>query len=76
MARQNQTERQHRVQILLPPASMKRLDDLVIKTEAASYAEVTRQALRLYEAVVNETAKGAVFSLERDGVRTPVMTMG
>ena len=35
------------------------------KTEAASYAEVIRNALRLFEALVEEHEKGAEFSLRR-----------
>lgn len=47
-----------RVQLELPPSSMARLKALREKTEAASYAEVLRNALRLYEAMVEEAEKG------------------
>jgi Arc/MetJ-type ribon-helix-helix transcriptional regulator len=47
-----------RVQLELPPSSMARLKTLRDKTEAASYAEVLRNALRLYEAMIEEAEKG------------------
>lgn len=55
-----------RVQIDLPERSMTRLQDLRTKTEATSYAEVVKNALRLYEAVVEEAEQGNKFY-----VRTP-----
>jgi Arc/MetJ-type ribon-helix-helix transcriptional regulator len=54
-----------RVQLEMPPQAMDRLTRLKEKTEAASYAEVIRNALRLYEALVDEHEKGAEFSLKR-----------
>ena len=54
-----------RVQLEMPPQAMERLQMLKDRTEAASYAEVIRNALRLYEALVEEHAKGAEFSLKR-----------
>ena len=54
-----------RVQLELPPQAMERLQRLKDKTEAASYAEVIRNALRVFEALVEEHEKGAEFSLKR-----------
>ena len=54
-----------RVQLELPPQAMERLQRLKEKTEAASYAEVIRNALRLLEALVDEHEKGAEFALKR-----------
>jgi Arc/MetJ-type ribon-helix-helix transcriptional regulator len=54
-----------RVQLELPPQAMERLQRLKEKTEAASYAEVIRSALRLFEALVDEHEKGAEFFLKR-----------
>jgi len=54
-----------RVQLEMPPQAMERLQRLKERTEAASYAEVIRNALRLLEALVEEHAKGAEFSLKR-----------
>jgi len=54
-----------RVQLEMPPQAMDRLTRLKEKTEAASYAEVIRNALRLFEALVDEHEKGAEFSLKR-----------
>lgn len=50
-----------RVQLDLPERSMARLQDLRTKTEATSYAEVVKNALRLYEAIVEETVAGKKF---------------
>jgi hypothetical protein len=54
-----------RVQLEMPPQAMVRLQKMKERTEAASYAEVIRNALRLYEALVEEHEKGAEFSLRR-----------
>jgi Ribbon-helix-helix protein, copG family len=54
-----------RVQLELPPQAMERLQRLKEKTEAASYAEVIRNALRLLEALVDEHEKGSEFGLRR-----------
>jgi hypothetical protein len=54
-----------RVQLEMPPQAMERLQRLKEKTEAASYAEVIRNALRVLEALVDEHEKGSEFSLKR-----------
>jgi hypothetical protein len=54
-----------RVQLEMPPQAMDRLQRLKDRTEAASYAEVIRNALRVFEALVDEHEKGAEFSLKR-----------
>ena len=54
-----------RVQLEMPPQAMERLQKLKDRTEAASYAEVIRNALRLFEALVQEHEKGSEFSLKR-----------
>ena len=54
-----------RVQLEMPPQAMQRLQRLKERTEAASYAEVIRNALRLFEALVDEHEKGAEFALKR-----------
>ncbi len=54
-----------RVQLEMPPQAMERLQRLKEKSEAASYAEVIRNALRVFEALVDEYEKGAEFSLKR-----------
>ena len=54
-----------RVQLEMPPQAMERLQRLKEKSEAASYAEVIRNALCVFEALVDEHEKGAEFSLKR-----------
>lgn len=54
-----------RVQLELPPQAMERLQRLKEKTEAASYAEVIRNALRVFEALANEHEQGAEFLVKR-----------
>ena len=54
-----------RVQLEMPPQAMERLQKLKERTEAASYAEVIRNALLLFEALVDEHEKGSEFSLKR-----------
>jgi hypothetical protein len=62
----------NRVQFDLPPRSMERLNILKIKTEAASYAEVVKNALRLYEALIEETENGKQFFVrDENGTLAP-----
>ena len=61
-----------RVQLEMPPQAMERLQRLKERTEAASYAEVIRNALRLYEAMVGEAEKGHEFAIKSpDGIIAP-----
>jgi hypothetical protein len=61
-----------RVQLEMPPQAMERLQRLKDRTEAASYAEVIRNALRLYEALVAEAEKGSEFAIKSpDGIIAP-----
>src|SRR5262252_708728 len=54
-----------RVQLEMPPQAMERLQRLKDKTEAASYAEVIRNAVRVFEALLSEHEGGAEFFLKR-----------
>jgi hypothetical protein len=56
----------------ISPRSMARLNALKAKTEASSYAEVVKNALRLYEALIEETESGKQFLVrDQDGVVSP-----
>jgi hypothetical protein len=57
--------KKNRVQLDFAPRSMERLTALKAKTEASSYAEVVKNALRLYEALIEESESGKQF-LVRD----------
>jgi len=62
----------NRVQFDLPPRSMERLSALKFKTEASSYAEVVKNALRLYEALIEEAESGKQFLVrDSNGVVSP-----
>jgi hypothetical protein len=66
------TPKKNRVQLDFAPRSMERLNALKAKTEAASYAEVVKNALRLYEALIEETESGKQFLVrDKDGVVAP-----
>ena len=57
-----------RVQLELPESSMERLRTLRERTEASSYAEVMKNSLRLYEALIKEAEGGnQVYVKGRDG---------
>ncbi|MGJ0490067.1 hypothetical protein [Methylobacter sp.] len=57
-----------RVQLELPEKSMDRLLALKDKTEAGSYAEVVKNALRLYENMIQQHESGKRFLLkDQDG---------
>lgn len=61
-----------RVQMDMPPKSVERLKRLQDVTEAASYAEVVRNALQLYEALIDEVEGGSHIYAERNGKTFPL----
>ena len=64
--------KKNRVQLDFPPRAMERLNALKIKTEASSYAEVVKNALRLYEALIEEEESGRQFlTRDKNGVVSP-----
>ena len=64
-------KRIHRLQLELPMASFERLKRMRDKTEAASYIEVLKNALRLYEALVDEAEAGNTVCIkQKDGDET------
>jgi hypothetical protein len=66
-----------RFNIELPPSSVQRLNRLKRIIEASSYAEVIRNALRIYEALVDALEKGAeVFLRDKDGKITSLRIFG
>jgi Arc/MetJ-type ribon-helix-helix transcriptional regulator len=65
-----------RLQLILPDQSFDRLERLVAKTEAQSMAEVIRNAMRLYEALIDEAEKGNDLYIETpQGQRTRVLAI-
>ena len=57
-----------RLNLVLPDKSARRLHALLEKTEATSYTEVLRNAMRLYEAILEEAEKGnEILVKEPDG---------
>lgn len=59
-AKKNET----RITLAMSPQSMDRLNQLLVRCEAGSKAEIIRNALRLYEAVIDETEKGNGFCVK------------
>jgi len=69
--------RMARVQMNLPQGSIDRLDDLVRRTESSSYAEVMRNALRLYDVAVSEVESGRGLFIRRgDGYEPMIALVG
>ncbi len=65
--------KKNRVQLDFAPRSLERLNMLKVKTEASSYAEVVKNALRLYEALIEESENGKQFlTRDKDGVVSPL----
>ena len=52
-----------RIQMDLPEKSLQRLQELKEKTEASSYADVMKSALRLYDALIREAEQGNTFQV-------------
>ena len=67
-----QSVKKNRVQLDFAPRSMERLNMLKAKTEASSYAEVVKNALRLYEALIEESEDGKQFLIrDKTGAISP-----
>lgn len=62
-----------RIQMDMPPRSVERLKHLQEVTEAASYAEVMKNALRLYEALIEEVEAGNEIMVKRGSETAPLL---
>ena len=61
-----------RVQFDLTPRAMSQLTELKEKTDAASYAEVVKNALKLYDGLITEVENGNEFLIrDRKGKVSP-----
>ena len=68
LMREDLSAERKRLTVVLPERSMQRLNALVERTESSSYTEVLKNALRLYEALVEEASAGNEFLVrEPDG---------
>jgi hypothetical protein len=57
-----------RVQLDLQPRTMAMLNELKEKTDAASYAEVFKNAMKLYDGIIAEIERGNTFLIrDSDG---------
>lgn len=63
-----------RVQMELPPSSFERLTALKDRTEAVSYSEVMKDALRLYEFFLNQP-EGAKFFIQAPDAEQPTQVV-
>lgn len=62
-----------KIEITLPQKSLDRLNRLEKTTEASCYAEVLRNAMRLYEAAIDEASRGGkVVVIRSDGTHLPI----
>lgn len=64
--RKHKLSRGARLQLVLPENSVDRLEALKDVTEASSFAEVIRRALRLYEGLLAETEAGGTLVVKRE----------
>jgi len=63
-----------RVQLDLPPKAFERLVKLKVDTESLTYAEVIRNALKLYAVAVEQYEAGNEFMIKRpDGTIAPAL---
>ncbi len=57
-----------RVQFDLTPRAMAMLTELKSKTDAATYAEVFKNAMKLYDGIISEIERGSEFLIrDKDG---------
>jgi hypothetical protein len=66
-----------RVQLDLPSRAFDRLQQLKTDTEASTYAEVMKDALKLYAAAVEYQKEGSKFMIQsKDGTIAPLLVFG
>jgi hypothetical protein len=66
-----------RVQLDLPPKAFERLQRLKADTEASTYAEVMKNALKLYAAAIEYQKEGGKFMIQnKDGTIAPLLVFG
>lgn len=65
-----------RIQMDMPSRSVERLKRLQEVTEAASYTEVMKNALRLYEALIEEVEAGNEILIKRGETIAPLLIFG
>lgn len=56
-----------RLQMDINPESKARLDKIKATAEATSYTEVIKNALRLYEFILDEDRNGTEFYIKKEG---------
>lgn len=61
-----------RVQVDMPAKSLERLRNLMVLTEAGSYAEVMKNALRLYEGMIQEVEAGHKILVQTESGTYPL----
>lgn len=59
--------KRHRVQLDFSPEAYERLNRIRTRFDAATSAEVVRNALRLYDWFLEQTSKGAKFQIVDNG---------
>ena len=58
----------NRVQFDLPPRAMALLTEPKSKTDAATYAEVFKNAMKLYDGIISQIERGSEFLIrDKDG---------
>ena len=66
-----------RVQLDLPPKAFERLQRLKADTEASTYAEVMKNALKFYAAAIEYQKEGLKFVIQnKDGTTIPLLVFG
>jgi hypothetical protein len=71
--RRDADDKSVRIQLLLPPQSVARLEALRKMTEAASASEVVRNAIRVYEGLAKEVHNGGkILIKESDGTLSQI----
>jgi len=61
------SEKARRIQFEFSPEAYERLDEVKQATDAQSYAEVVRNALRVYDWMIKQQNKGYTIALSKEG---------
>jgi len=64
-----------RIQLDLSPKAVALLDELKAKTEATSYAEVIRNAIKLYDGIIEEGGEDARLVVKREDGTTAILRL-
>jgi len=75
VAKTSKSEDRTRLNLELPNATIRRIEDLCTRTEAESKTEVIRRALQTYEALLIISTRGSIILRHENGTEEKILIL-